>query len=476
MKKLVPLLLLAVMFIASCTGGPITITGPSQLPVINSFNASPASISAGESSSLNWTVTSASTVSIDQGIGNVALTGTRSVAPAANTIYTLTASSSAGSVTASTQVIVSGVPSPPAPAALPVINSFTASPSSISLGGSTSLSWNVSNATSVAIDNGVGPVSSAGTTIVSPATSTNYILTATNAAGWTSLTVTVVVGGAPAAGMPDLIITDVMHSGSTVTYTIKNQGDAAAGPSTSTLIVDGATVANDSVGSLAPGESRTETFAGYTYTCTGLSDAIVVKADTGNAVVESSEANNSYAESWGCLKKILEPLYELQPNVAYDFVEQAPTAYWWTKVGASIVVLPFPGATNDSRGFATYQNNIKLNDGNTYTKVLETHPQWVNNGWISGKYSGVYVPPGAKLRIKVGLINGASAGNVAFYIGKLGDPATISAGVAYADGVKVVEADLSAYAGQTIDFVLDVNANGSSAQDWASWAEAEIIY
>jgi hypothetical protein len=163
-------------------------------------------------------------------------------------------------------------------------------------------------------------------------------------------------------------------------------------------------------------------------------------------------------------------------SVAYDFVEQAPTAYWWTKVGASMVALPFPGAINDDRGFATYRYNVKLSDGNTYTRVLETHPQWVNNGWISGKYSGVYVPPGAKLRIKVGLINGAGAGNVEFYIGKLGAVATISAGVVYADGVKVVEADLSAYAGQTIDFVVGTNANGSSGQDWAAWAEAKIIY
>jgi hypothetical protein len=163
-------------------------------------------------------------------------------------------------------------------------------------------------------------------------------------------------------------------------------------------------------------------------------------------------------------------------SLAYDFVEQAPTAYWWTKVGASMVALPFPGAIDDSRGFATYRYSIKLSDGNTYTRVLETHPQWIDNGWISGKYSGVYVPPGAKLRIKIGLINGASAGNVEFHIGKLGDVATISTIVAYADGVKVVEADLSAYAGQTIDFVVGTNANGSSAQDWAAWAEAKIVY
>jgi hypothetical protein len=323
MKKLVPVLLLAVLFLAGCyPGGPITITGPSQLPAINSFNASPASISAGESSSLSWTVTSASTVSIDQGIGNVALTGTRAVAPAATTVYTLTASNSAGSVTATTQVIVAGtqVPTPtptPTPASLPAVDYFMANPPAILAGGSTTLGWSVSNATSVTIDNGIGSVGSAGTTVVSPAASTNYTLTATNAAGWTSVTVTVVVGAAPAAGMPDLVIQDIVRSGDAVNYTIKNQGDAAAGPSTSTLLVDSATVANDGVGSLAPGESKTETFAGYTYSCTLPSDSLVVKADSSNAVIESSEANNSFTESWTCLLRIgpIVPAFVVKPDL-----------------------------------------------------------------------------------------------------------------------------------------------------------------
>jgi archaellum component FlaF (FlaF/FlaG flagellin family) len=316
MKKLIPLFLLAVMFVAGCTGAPITITGPSQLPVINSFNASPDSISVGESSSLNWTVTGATAVSIDQGIGNVALTGPRAVAPAATTVYTLTASSAAGSITATTQVIVSGAASPPAstpppeptpaPASvLPVINYFMANPPVISYGGSSMLSWSVSNATSVTIDNGVGPVGSNGTAPVSPATSTNYTLTATNTAGMYYMTITVMVTGAQAAGEPDLIIVDISRSGDKISYTITNQGDGTAGPSTSTLLVDGAVAANDSVGSLAPGESRNETFTGYTYACTLPGDAIIVKADTGNAVVESSEANNSYTKSWSCLMKFI---------------------------------------------------------------------------------------------------------------------------------------------------------------------------
>jgi hypothetical protein len=449
MKKLVPLLVLVPLLIVGCTGGPITITGPSQLPAINSFNASPDSISAGESSSLSWTVTGATTVSIDQGIGNVALAGTRGVAPAATTIYTLTASSAAGSVTATTQVIVAA-PSPapsPAPAVLPVVNYFTASPPSVSYGNSTTLSWNVSNATSVTIDNGVGAVGSSGSTIVLPSASTNFTLTASNAAGSTIATAPVLVSGVSPgpSGLPVInyftASPPVISSGgsTTLSWDVSN--------ATSVTIDNGIGFVPSSGTILVTMSSSTN----FTLTASNPNGQVYLTA----GVIVTGGGGTS---------------------VAYDFVEQAPTAYWWTIISSSVVVLPFPGATNDNRGFVTYQDNIKLNDGNTYTRVLETHPQWVNNGFISGKYSGVYVPPGAKLRIKIGLIKGAAAGNVEFHIGKFGAVSAITRDVAYADGVQVVEADLSAYAGQTIDFVLGTNANGSSAQDWAAWAEAKIIY
>jgi hypothetical protein len=320
MKKMIPVVLVAMMLISSCTGGMLTIGG--QQAVINSFDASPASISAGETATLSWTVTGATTVSIDQGIGNVALTSTRAVAPTTTTTYILSATNSAGTTTATTQVIVAGTaatptPSPtPTPASPPTVDYFMANPPAITAGGSTTLGWSVSNATSVSIDNGVGSVSSAGTTTVSPALTTDYTLLATNAAGPTGVTITVVVGAAPAAGMPDLIIEDIVRSGDKITYTIKNQGDATAGPSTSTLLVDGATVANDSVGSLAPGEVKTEAFAGYTYSCTLPSDSVQVKADTGNTVVESSEANNSRTETWSCILHLVPiPAFVLKPDL-----------------------------------------------------------------------------------------------------------------------------------------------------------------
>jgi hypothetical protein len=190
------------LFTAGCDLAGINLTTTTQSAAVNSFGASPPTITAGESSMLSWSVSGATTVSIDQGIGNVALTGSRVVMPGSTTVYTLTATNSAGvTVTATAQVIVSGTTPTPAPTptpttgSLPVISYFTASPLSISTGDSATLSWNVSNATSINIDNGIGAVGPSGTIFVYPTTSTNYMLTAVNAAGLSSKSTYVYVSG-----------------------------------------------------------------------------------------------------------------------------------------------------------------------------------------------------------------------------------------------------------------------------------------
>jgi len=79
-------------------------------PVINSFTASPASILPGGSSTLSWDVTGCTTVSIEPGVGNVSLSGTRVVLPAKTTTYTLTASNAIGTVAATAQVVIGELP------------------------------------------------------------------------------------------------------------------------------------------------------------------------------------------------------------------------------------------------------------------------------------------------------------------------------------------------------------------------------
>ena len=97
-------LAMVVLALVSGCSGPTPTT-----PIINSFLANPTTITVGESSTLSWIVTDATSVTIDQTIGSVASTGTNAVSPATTTTYTLTATNAAGSVTATTTVTVNPV-------------------------------------------------------------------------------------------------------------------------------------------------------------------------------------------------------------------------------------------------------------------------------------------------------------------------------------------------------------------------------
>jgi hypothetical protein len=152
-------------------------------PTISSFTAAPTSVFPGQSSTLSWNVSNATSVSIDNGIGDVSASGSTSVTPAATATYTLTATNNDGTTTATATVTV----------APPAISSFTATPTGIDPGQSSTLAWNVSGADTVMIDNGVGAVSASGSTGVSPAATTTYTLTASNAAGSTTATATVTI-------------------------------------------------------------------------------------------------------------------------------------------------------------------------------------------------------------------------------------------------------------------------------------------
>ena len=87
-------------------------------PSVDSFTASPSTIDEGEDSGLKWTTTHATGVSIDQGVGPVAVddeTGTTKVSPHQDTTYTLTASNPAYTGTHAVTDTVRITVNPPAP-------------------------------------------------------------------------------------------------------------------------------------------------------------------------------------------------------------------------------------------------------------------------------------------------------------------------------------------------------------------------
>lgn len=103
-------------------------------------------------------------------------------------------------------------PTPPGCPGPPVIASFTANPSTITAGQSSTLSWGaVTNATSATIDQGIGGVATPGSVVVKPTKTTTYVLTATGCGGTTTKQVTVNVTGSPTATpwTTDLALTDL---------------------------------------------------------------------------------------------------------------------------------------------------------------------------------------------------------------------------------------------------------------------------
>lgn len=91
-------------------------------PVINSFTAEPTTIQPGQSSTLSWSITGATDMNIDNGVGAVQSSGQRQVFPRSSTTYTLTARGPGGMDSRSVTVEVSSAPPPPPPATTPQIS------------------------------------------------------------------------------------------------------------------------------------------------------------------------------------------------------------------------------------------------------------------------------------------------------------------------------------------------------------------
>jgi len=96
---------------------------PSQpRPVIAAFTAEPSTIEKGQSSTLSWSITGATDMSINNGIGAIQSRGQRQVFPAATTTYTLTANGPGGADTRSVTVTVSTAPPPLSTPSNPSLN------------------------------------------------------------------------------------------------------------------------------------------------------------------------------------------------------------------------------------------------------------------------------------------------------------------------------------------------------------------
>ena len=105
----------------------VTVVPRPDSPSIDSFGASPTTITAGDCTTLSWTTTDADSASINQGIGSVPVDGSRSsVCPDSTKLYTLTATGAEGAQPRTDTASVTVTVNPPRPSS-PVITSISPS-------------------------------------------------------------------------------------------------------------------------------------------------------------------------------------------------------------------------------------------------------------------------------------------------------------------------------------------------------------
>ncbi|HIE16894.1 MAG TPA: hypothetical protein EYP71_01705 [Dehalococcoidia bacterium] len=98
-----------------------------QPPAILVFIATPDEITIGQSVTLRWSIKDATSVDIDQGIGDVPATGSVVLSPTRTLAYTLTATNAGGTVSKSVVIYVNPQPPPPPDTRPPLISSVVAS-------------------------------------------------------------------------------------------------------------------------------------------------------------------------------------------------------------------------------------------------------------------------------------------------------------------------------------------------------------
>jgi hypothetical protein len=175
-------------------GIAITVDAPPQPPAPSvSFTLSSSSICAGSSATLSWNVTGqVDSVSINQGIGTVAVSGNRTVSPTSTTTYTITASGEGGTTTRSVTLTVNQ----------PTSTNITADNSTIIRGQCTILRWNTTgDATSATINQGIGSVNINGNRQVCPTQTTTYTINVTGICTNSSSSVTVIVYQPPTVNL-----------------------------------------------------------------------------------------------------------------------------------------------------------------------------------------------------------------------------------------------------------------------------------
>ena len=401
-----------------------------QPPTV-SITASPASISAGNSSTLTVTATNATQVTIAGSDGSAytlsATGGTQAVSPTATTTYTATATGPGGKISATATVTVTPNPAPTV--------TITANPAWITSGNASTLTVTATNATQVTIagTNGSAYTLSAtgGTQAVSPTATTTYTATATGPGGKISATtaVTVTPNPTPTVTITANPATITSGNASTLTATATNATQVTIAGSDGSAYTLSATGGTQAV-SPAATTTYTVTAIGPGGTTTAATTVTVIPAPVVTLVanpttVVSGSPSTLTVTATNATQVILTGTdgssYTLQPSGGTQSVSPAATTtYTATATGAGgsttatavVTVIPQGSIQSINHVIFLQQENHSFDN---YFGML--NPYRKTNGWNIGDDGKDYEVDG--IDDKLTKISNLSDENAAYQLFKL---------------------------------------------------------
>jgi chitodextrinase len=185
-------------------------------------------------------------------------------------------------------------PAPPGP----VISSFTATPASAAPGQPVTLSWTVSGATAITIDNGIGDVTVSPPIIVTPVVTTTYTLTASNPDGTSTAAATVAIATGPDT-QPPSVPTLISASASAANevdlkWTASTDNVAVVGYE---IIRDGSAIGTVAATSLTYADTTVNPVTTYVYTVKAY-DATLNYSGASNSLSVTTPAGPAVSVTW----------------------------------------------------------------------------------------------------------------------------------------------------------------------------------
>ncbi len=180
-----------------------------------------------------------------------------------------------------------------------------------------------------------------------------------------------------------------------------------------------------------------------------------------------------------------------ESGVRFDFLARAKDADWGSGTepvdfaNPGHVELSYGGPTTDENGFVLIQDKVKLETGKSSAKILQTHPKWVEYGYIVGKYPAYRVGSGDYIKAQLGFIalkdGSCGAGDVVFEIhyttdDDLGTRTRLGKWSKSCDGqLFSIQLSLQDLKGENVHFYLVVLADGPATQDLAIWSSLGVM-